>query len=74
MFEVLAGLLSVGAILYTLGVGRQRVAETGLDPRRGPETVGGPPADCVCPHCGARFSQTMKFCGECGKAMRGEAT
>jgi hypothetical protein len=23
----------------------------------------------VCPHCGARFAQSMKFCGECGKAM-----
>jgi hypothetical protein len=23
----------------------------------------------VCPHCGARFSQPLKFCGECGKAM-----
>jgi hypothetical protein len=23
----------------------------------------------VCPHCGAKFSHAMKFCGECGKAM-----
>jgi hypothetical protein len=23
----------------------------------------------VCPHCGARFGQSLKFCGECGKAM-----
>jgi hypothetical protein len=23
----------------------------------------------VCPHCGARFAQLLKFCGECGKAM-----
>lgn len=23
----------------------------------------------ACPHCGAQFSQTLKFCGECGKAM-----
>ncbi|HEY4360854.1 MAG TPA: hypothetical protein VGN17_07795 [Bryobacteraceae bacterium] len=23
----------------------------------------------VCPHCSARFQKTMKFCGECGKAM-----
>jgi hypothetical protein len=22
-----------------------------------------------CPHCGAKFSNSMKFCGECGKAM-----
>lgn len=24
----------------------------------------------VCPHCGAKFEQVMKFCGECGKAMQ----
>ena len=23
----------------------------------------------LCPHCGARFSQALRFCGECGKAM-----
>ena len=23
----------------------------------------------TCPHCGAKFPQSMKFCGECGKAM-----
>ena len=23
----------------------------------------------TCPHCGAKFSQALKFCGECGKAM-----
>jgi len=23
----------------------------------------------TCPHCGAKFPQPMKFCGECGKAM-----
>ena len=22
-----------------------------------------------CPHCGAKFGQPMKFCGECGKAI-----
>jgi hypothetical protein len=22
-----------------------------------------------CPHCGAKFAQPLKFCGECGKAM-----
>jgi len=24
----------------------------------------------TCPHCGARFSQPLKFCGECGKLMK----
>jgi hypothetical protein len=23
----------------------------------------------VCPHCGAKFPQPLKFCGECGKPM-----
>jgi hypothetical protein len=23
----------------------------------------------LCPHCGAHFDRTLKFCGECGKAM-----
>ena len=27
----------------------------------------------VCPHCGAKFPKPMKFCGECGKAMRHES-
>jgi hypothetical protein len=26
----------------------------------------------VCPHCGATFGQSLKFCGECGKPMRKE--
>src|SRR5277367_1563982 len=29
----------------------------------------GKTAPNVCPHCGAKFSKAMKFCGECGKAM-----
>ena len=36
------------------------------------ETVPAPakkPAVVTCPHCGAQFSSTMKFCGECGKEM-----
>jgi hypothetical protein len=28
-----------------------------------------PAAGSVCPHCGAQFATSMKFCGECGKAM-----
>jgi hypothetical protein len=26
-------------------------------------------ASKVCPHCGARFAQALRFCGECGRAM-----
>jgi hypothetical protein len=28
-----------------------------------------PPPDNVCPHCGSKFEQSLKFCGECGKPM-----
>jgi hypothetical protein len=24
----------------------------------------------TCPHCGAKFPQPLKFCGECGKPMK----
>jgi hypothetical protein len=27
----------------------------------------------VCPHCQAKFERALKFCGECGKPMSGEA-
>lgn len=27
----------------------------------------------VCPHCNAKFDRALKFCGECGKSMSGEA-
>ena len=26
-----------------------------------------------CPHCGAKFDRTLKFCGECGKPMGANA-
>jgi hypothetical protein len=26
-------------------------------------------AATVCPHCGAKFKDNLKFCGECGKAI-----
>ena len=32
-----------------------------------------PAAKNVCPHCGAKFPQALKFCGECGKPMQVKA-
>ncbi len=32
-----------------------------------------PPSGLLCPKCGARFAQAMKFCGECGEPMSGGA-
>ena len=28
------------------------------------------PTGLVCPSCGAKFEKELKFCGECGKAMK----
>lgn len=28
-----------------------------------------PSSGTVCPHCNASFPQSLKYCGECGKAM-----
>ena len=28
-----------------------------------------PPQKPKCPHCGAEFEKSLKFCGECGKPM-----
>ena len=30
------------------------------------------PAGFICPACGARFENALKFCGECGKPMKAE--
>lgn len=27
----------------------------------------------LCPHCGAKFDKALKFCGECGRSMTGDA-
>lgn len=38
-----------------------------------PVSAGNRAAAAVCPHCNASFSKPMRFCGECGKPMEGEA-
>ena len=53
------------------------IARLGLTPTRVPgkrKTVVQPAAarpakPTVCPSCGAEFSQALKYCGECGKAI-----
>jgi hypothetical protein len=37
---------------------------------RPPETKPLPIDPLACPHCGAKFPQPLKFCGECGKPMK----
>jgi hypothetical protein len=39
----------------------------GTGPVQKPPEVKAP--ENTCPHCGAKFPNPMKFCGECGKAM-----
>jgi hypothetical protein len=48
----------------------------GLTPTRVPAPKGSPatqkparPSSTVCPHCGASFPQSLKYCGECGRAI-----
>jgi hypothetical protein len=36
------------------------------------EPLAQPKSTAQCPHCGARFPQPMKFCGECGKPLSPE--
>jgi hypothetical protein len=51
------------------------LARLGLAPTRVPNKKAGVApkaarrAKTVCPFCGAEFSQALKFCGECGKAI-----
>jgi hypothetical protein len=41
----------------------------GGKPAPAPKPKPAPKPGTVCPHCGATFAKSMKFCGECGKAM-----
>jgi hypothetical protein len=55
----LAGVMA--EIDRVLGVRPAAPAVTKAVPKEAPGTL--------CPHCGAKFPNPMKFCGECGKAM-----
>ncbi len=51
----------------------QVMSEIDRTPGTGPTPPARPAAEGVlCPHCGAKFPQPLKFCGECGKPMRNE--
>lgn len=41
----------------------------GLRTASGPVKSAAKLTGMLCPHCGASFAQSLKFCGECGKAM-----
>jgi len=52
--------------LKTLGLGSVR---TQAKPVAAKAATPAPAKGTVCPHCGAKFKENLKFCGECGKAM-----
>jgi hypothetical protein len=47
---------------------RQQIGANGAVPPPKPRPAAADPL--VCPSCGARFQQPLKFCGECGKPMK----
>src|SRR3982750_154262 len=50
----------------------ETIKRLGLTPVRVPSKarkVQAPAQTTVCPHCGARFTQALKYCGECGRAI-----
>jgi hypothetical protein len=53
--------------LKTLGMTSVRKPAT--KPTRDQQSRDREGAITVCPHCGAKFREALKFCGECGKAI-----
>ena len=49
----------------------ETIKRLGLTPVRVPPKAkkAQAPAPTVCPHCGAKFPQALKYCGECGRAI-----
>jgi hypothetical protein len=52
----------------------ETIKRLALTPKRVPQKTAAPPTAAraiatVCPHCGAEFPQTLKYCGECGRAI-----
>lgn len=48
---------------------KEQLSPNGAVPPPAPKPIADP---LVCPHCGVRFPQPLKFCGECGKPMKVE--
>ncbi len=62
----LAGVLAeTEETIKRLGLQPTRVAARSTPAKKSPAR----PTATVCPHCGASFSQTLKYCGECGRAI-----
>ena len=49
---------------------KAQLNQNGAVPPPTPKPKPEPPTGMVCPSCGAKFDRELKFCGECGKAMK----
>lgn len=58
--ELAIVLAETEATIKNLGLTLQRVPPKPSPPRA---------ISTTCPHCGAKFPQALKYCGECGKAI-----
>ena len=67
----LAGVLAeTEETIKRLGLAPTRVPPKPAAPKQAARKQAAPgTAGTVCPHCGAAFSQTLKYCGECGRAI-----
>ena len=62
--ELAVVLSEMEEIAKRLGLTTKKSAPPARAPKAAPVAV-----QNTCPHCGAKFAHSMKFCGECGKAM-----
>jgi hypothetical protein len=49
---------------------KAQLSQNGAVPPPAPKPKPQPAEGTVCPACGAKFDRELKFCGECGKAMK----
>jgi hypothetical protein len=61
--ELASVLAETEETIKRLGLQPTRVAAKAVTPKPAVRPA------TTCPHCGASFQQTLKFCGECGKAI-----
>jgi hypothetical protein len=67
--ELAAVLADLEETLKKLGLPSTRVAPPQPAMPRPPRK---PAPGVTCPHCGASFTETLKFCGECGQPLHAE--
>jgi hypothetical protein len=67
----------LAAVLAEVDKLKEQLGATGPAPAQAAAPSPAPavkkPDGFACPHCGAKFQQNLKFCGECGKPMKAAA-